>query len=64
VGESIAIALDNQQVHDPKRDEADPFDRDSIRFNALLVAAAADGSKSGTQQPSLAAGGGTAGRRR
>ena len=53
-GESIAMVLDTLQVHDPKRDEADPLDRDSFRLNALLVSAAAK-SKSGMRQPSFAA---------
>ncbi len=48
------MALDSQQVRDPKRGDADPVDRDSFRLNALLVSAAADESKSDTRQPSLA----------
>ncbi len=41
-GEPVALALDNQQVHDPSSDEADPVDRGSFRLSALLLSAAAD----------------------
>ncbi len=53
-GESMAMALDNKQVHDPNRDDADLVDSDSFRLNALLVSGAADECKSDTRQPSLA----------
>ncbi len=53
-GESVALALDNQQVHDPKSDKADPTERDCFRLNALLLSAAADEGKADTRQLSIA----------